>query len=52
MLTRLDGILLRREAESIVSHGVQHIEALLPFVTGIYIGGDIAQRVPHMQACT
>ena len=49
VLTGLDGVLLGRQAESVVAHRVQHVEALLPFVTGINIRGDITQRMPHMQ---
>ena len=50
MLAGLDGILLRRKPESVVTHRVQHVVALLTFVAGVDIGGDIAQRVSHMQS--
>jgi|GEM_PF-3412013 len=49
MLAGLDGVLLGRQAERIVAHRVQHVEALGPFVTRENIGGDVAQRMPHVQ---
>ncbi len=50
MLTRLDSILLGRQAVGIVSHGMQHVEALQPLVAGVDVAGDIAQRMTHMQS--
>ena len=52
VLAGLDGVLLGGQAESVVTHRVQHIETLLAFVTGVYVRGNVAQRVPYMQACT
>ena len=42
VLPCLDGILLRRQPESVISHRVQHVEAFLPLIAGIDVGGDIA----------
>ena len=50
MLSSLDGILLSRQTIGIVSHGVQHVEALLTLIAGIDITGDIAQRMTYVQA--
>ena len=51
MLPRLDGILFRRQPVSVVPHGVEHIESFQPFVAGINVGGDVSQRVSHVQSC-
>ncbi len=50
MLTRLDGVLLCGEAEGVVPHRMQHIEALQALVTGEDIAGDVSQRVSYVQA--
>ena len=50
VLTGLDGILLRRQAEAVVAHGVQHVEAFLALVARNDVAGDVAQRMPYMQA--
>jgi hypothetical protein len=47
----IDGVLFCREAKSIVSHWVQHIEAFQPLVPGKNITGDIAQGMAYMQTC-
>src|SRR5690606_22687215 len=52
MLSRLDGILLRRKSERIVSHRVQNIKPLMPFITCIDITGNISQGMAHMQSRT
>ena len=52
MLSCLYGILFCGQTIGIVAHRVQHIEPLLPFIAGIDVAGDIAQRVSHMQTCT
>ena len=51
VLSRLDGILLGWQAVGVVAHGVQHVEALQTLIAGIDVGGDVAQRMTHMQTC-
>ena len=51
VLSRLYGILFCRQAVSIVSHGVQDIETLQAFVTGIDVRSDVSQWMSHVQAC-
>jgi hypothetical protein len=50
MLSGLDGILLRGQAEGVVAQAVQDVLAGHPVVPGEDIGGDVAQRVPDVQA--
>ncbi len=50
MLTCLDGILLGGQSVGVVTHGVEHVEATLALVAGIYVAGDVAQGVTHVQA--
>src|SRR5690606_27619038 len=50
MLSRLDGILFRWQPEGIVSHGMQHIKSLMPFIACINITGYISQGMPNMQS--
>ena len=45
-----DGVLLGGQAEGVVAHGVQDVPASHAGETGNDIGGDIAQRMPHMQS--
>ena len=52
VLARLDGVLLGGEAVGVVAHGVEHIVSLLALVACVYVGGDIAQRMSHMESCT
>ena len=52
VLTCLDGILLSRKSVSIVSHRIQHVEALLTLVASIDITGDVAKGMTHVQACS
>ena len=52
VLPRLDGILLGRQSIAVVAHGVEHIEALQPFVAGIDVAGNVAEGVTHMQSRT
>ena len=52
VLPRLYGVLLGGQPVGIVSHRVKYIEALLPLVAGVYIGSDISERMPHVQACS
>lgn len=49
MLAGLDRILLGRQAEGVIAHGVQHVLALHTMVAADHIGGKVAQRVTHMQ---
>ena len=50
MLARLYGILLCGQPKGIVTHRVQHVIALVALVAGVDITGNVAQRMPHMQA--
>ena len=52
VLPRLYGVLLGGQPVGIVSHWVKYVEALQPLVAGVYIGGDISERMPHVQACS
>lgn len=49
MLSGLDGILFCGESECIISHGVQHIEAIEAFVSGYDIAGDISKGMSYVQ---
>ena len=49
MLPGLDGVLLRRQPEGIVAHGMQNVAALHPLVAGVDVCRDITQRVSDMQ---
>ena len=51
VLAGLYGILLCRQSVSVVSHGVEHVEALLSLVTCIDVGCDVSERVSHVKAC-
>ena len=50
VLPCLNGVLLGGQSEAVVSHGVQHVEALIAFVASNDIACYIAQRMPHVQA--
>ena len=50
MLSRLDGILLGRQPEGVVTHRMQHVEAALALVTGEDVRGDVSQRMADVQA--
>ena len=45
-----DGVLLGGQAEGVVAHRVQDVPASHPGETGDDVGGDVAQRVAHVQA--
>ena len=49
VLAGLQGVLFGGQAKRIVTHGVEHVLALSALVTGDHVGGDIAQRVSHVQ---
>ena len=50
MLPGLDGILLGGETEGVVTHRVQDVEALQPFVAAVDVAGNITQRMAHVQS--
>ena len=50
VLAGLDGVLLGGQAEGVVAHRVQDVLAGHPGETGDDVGGDVAQRVAHVQA--
>ena len=50
VLSRLDGVLLGRKTERVVTHRVQDVESLEAFVARIDVQGDVAQRMPDVQA--
>ena len=52
MLSGLYSILLSRQSVSVITHRIQHVEALQALVSGIYITGDIAEWVAHMESRT
>ena len=45
-----DGVLLGGQTEGVVAHRVQDVPASHPGETGDDVGGDVAQRVAHVQA--
>ena len=50
MVAGLDGVLLRRQAERVVAHRVQDVEALHPLEARLDVRGRVALRMPHVQA--
>jgi hypothetical protein len=50
VLAGLYGVLLGGQAEGVVSHRVQDVEAFLAFVARVDVRGDIAQRMAYVQA--
>src|SRR5690606_2899635 len=48
MLPGLYGILFGRKSETVVPLWVEHIKTLMPFISGINIGRNVSQRMPHM----
>ena len=52
MLTGLDGVLLCGKAKGVITHGMQHIEALQALVTGKDITGNVSQRMAYMKTRT
>ena len=50
MRAGLNGVLLGWQAERVEAQRVQHIAARHPEVPGVDVGGDIAERVPDVQA--
>ena len=48
----LDGVLLRRQAERIIAQGVQHVFAEHAVEPGECVGGNVSERVAHVQAGT
>ena len=50
MLAGLDRVLLSGQAERIVAHRVQHIEAVHPLVATDDVGGGVALRVADMKS--
>ncbi len=52
VLSGFDGVLLRRKAEGIVTHRVQHIEAVHPLVSADDIRRRITFRMSHMKSRT
>ena len=52
MLTCLDGVLLCRQAEGIIAHGMKDIEALESLVAGVDVACYIAQGMSHVQTCS
>ena len=51
MLSGLDGILLCRESESVVTHRVKDIESLETLVACIYVAGDVTERMTYVKTC-
>ena len=49
MLACLHGILLRRKAEGVITHGMQHIVALHAPITAHHVGCKVSKRMPHVQ---
>ncbi len=50
VLAGLDRVLLRRQAEGVVAHGVEHVEALHPLAPRDDVRPDVAHRMPHVEA--
>ncbi len=49
MRARLDRVLLGRQAERVVAHRVQDVEAVHALEAGVHIGRDVTERVADMQ---
>ncbi len=49
MLSSLDCILFRRQAKTVVAHGVQNIVPLVSLISSVNVACDIAQRVAYVQ---
>ena len=52
VLPSLYGILFCRKSKGIIAHRMEDIEATKSLIAREYIGGNVAQRMPYMQACT
>ena len=52
MLSGLDGILLCRKSECIISHRMKHIESAKPLVAAVYVTCNISERMSYMQTCS
>ena len=52
MLTCLNSVLLSREAVSIITHWVKHIEAVESLVAAVDVAGNIAERVTNVKSCS
>ena len=50
VLAGLDGVLLGGQTEGVEAHRMEYVEAAEPFVARIDIGGDVTQRVSHVQS--
>ena len=50
MLTRLDGVLLGRKAESVISHRMQHIVSCKTLVTGEDVACDVSKRMSYVES--
>ncbi len=50
MLAGTDRVLLGWQAKRVIAHRVQHVKAFQAFVPRENISGDVAQRVPYVQA--
>ena len=49
VLAGLAGVLLGRQPERVEAHRVQHVEAAHPLEADVHVGGDVAQRMAHVQ---
>ena len=52
MLSGLYGILLGRQSVGVVAHRVEHVVALQTLVACVYVAGNIAERMAHVQTCS
>ena len=50
VLAGLHRVLLGREPERVVAHGVEHVVVLHPHEPGVHVGADVAERVAHVEA--
>ena len=48
--SRLNGVLLGRQAKRVIAQGMQHVFAQHSVVSSEHVSGNVSQRVPHMQA--
>ena len=51
MLSCLDGVLLSRQPEAVIPHGVQDIEATMSLVARVDVAGDVAEGVADVEPC-
>ena len=52
VLSCLDGILLCGQSVSVISHRIEDVKSLKALVACIYVRGNVAERMSHVQSCS